>query len=147
MNFLFHFSALSVLPFWAAMILFPRSSWTDRLVATPWIILPATLCYLAAALPNLPEIMSIFQDPSPRSLAVVQGQAWAATMNWAYAGAFDLFVGRWMFLDARTSAISHWLVAPVLCISILLGPLGFTLYGVAKAVRWMQQRQTAAASS
>jgi len=132
--FLFHFSALSVLPFWAAMIFFPRARLTARLVATPWIVLPAALCYVAFAAPHARELMSVFASPSPESLATVMGQPWAASMFWAYAGAFDLFVGRWIHLDAREREIRHAVVAPVLGICIFFGPIGFTVYAVVRAL-------------
>ena len=103
MHFLFHFSAISVLPFWAAMIFFPRAQLTAKLVASPWIVLPAALCYLALAIPHARELIAVFAAPSPKSLASVMAEPWAASMFWAYAGAFDLFVGRWIHLDDTQS--------------------------------------------
>jgi hypothetical protein len=131
-HFFFHFSALSVLPFWAGMILFPRSAWTARLVSSPFIGLPAALCYLALAGPHAAELVRIFGSPSPESLAGVMGQPWAASMFWAYAGAFDLFVGRWIHLDALGRSIPRWLVTPILFVTVFFGPLGFVLYGLCR---------------
>jgi hypothetical protein len=42
--------------------------------------------------------------------------------------AFDLFVGRWIYLDSQERRISAWLVAPVLFLTLMLGPAGFLLY-------------------
>jgi hypothetical protein len=134
-TFLFHFSALSVLPFWAAMIFFPRAARTSKLVASPWIALPAALCYLALGVPHAPELLRIFLSPSPESVASVMSAPWAASMFWAYAGAFDLFVGRWIHLDARERGISRTVVAPILVVCALFGPLGFTLYAIARSVQ------------
>ncbi len=53
-------------------------------------------------------------------------------MFWAYAGAFDLFVGRWMYLDAKKHGVAHWILAPILVVTIAFGPLGFLLYVFAK---------------
>jgi len=136
-HFLFHFSALSVLPFWAAMIVFPNAARTARLVASPFIGLPAALCYLALAAPHAAELAGIFALPSPEKLAGVMGQPWAASMYWAYAGAFDLFVGRWIHFDARERNIPHALVAPILFVCIFFGPLAFTIYAV---TRWARRR-------
>lgn len=134
MHFLFHFSALSVLPFWAAMIFFPRARLTAKLVASPWIVLPAALCYLALAVPHARELITVFAAPSPESLATVMAEPWAASMFWAYAGAFDLFVGRWIHLDARERGIRHVFIAPVLSVCLLFGPLGFALYAAVRAL-------------
>ncbi|MGQ0507893.1 MAG: ABA4-like family protein [Myxococcaceae bacterium] len=128
MHVLFYFSAISVLPFWAAMILFPRARLTAKLVASPWIILPAVFCYLALAAPHSRELLGVFWLPSPESLAPVMAQPWAASMFWAYAGAFDLFVGRWIYLDATERGIPHTFVAGPLAVCVLFGPVGFLLY-------------------
>jgi len=129
-DFLFYFSAASVLPFWAAMILFPNSIKTEKLVGTNWIILPPVVCYLGLLLPNLPDALLIFTQPSPENLAVMMGLPWAAALFWAYAGAFDLFVGRWIFYNGREHKISHVLLAPLLFICILFGPLAFFLFAL-----------------
>jgi hypothetical protein len=130
---LFHFSAISVLPFWAAMIFFPRARLTAKLVATPWIALPAALCYVALAVPHARELVGVFGGPSPESLASVMAKPWAASMFWAYAGAFDLFVGRWIHFDAQERGIRHAFIAPILSVCILFGPIGFVLYAVVRA--------------
>ena len=135
MNALFHGSAIAVLPFWLAMILFPRAKWTQRMVATPWIIVPPVACYLLLGMPHVSQLLAVFGQPSPESLATVMREPWAASMFWAYAGAFDLFVGRWMFLDARARGIGPLWVSPVLFVTIFFGPLGFILYGSACLVR------------
>jgi hypothetical protein len=140
MTFLFHFSAAAVLPFWGAMILFPRSSVTERMVSSPWIIMAPVLCYLAFALPNLPELALMFADPNPGNLAEGMARPWAASMFWAYAGAFDLFVGRWMFFDAQDRRIHPIWVSPALFVAIFLGPLGFTMYGLVVAGHWLKAR-------
>jgi hypothetical protein len=61
MTFLFHFSAMIVLPFWLAMIVVPSAKLTSRLVGSPWIILPPVVCYLAFVAP--PLIVTLFFGP------------------------------------------------------------------------------------
>lgn len=129
-TFLFHFSALIVLPFWVMMIFRPHLTLTEKMVRSPWIILPPIICYLAFLIPNLPQAMMLFQNPSPESLAKLMSEPWSASMFWAYAGAFDLFVGRWIFFDARKKEISHWVVSPILFVCIFFGPLAFAIYAI-----------------
>ena len=69
-----------------------------------------------------------------QSLAEMMAQPWAASLFWAYAGAFDLFVGRWIFLDARERGISVGYVSPLLFVCIFFGPLAFVLYALARAL-------------
>ena len=144
MTFLFHFSAMIVLPFWLAMIVAPSAKWTVRLMRSPWIILPPVGCYLVFAFPNLPELIGAFRDPSPESLAAMMAEPWAASLFWAYAGAFDLFVGRWIYLDAREREIHHAFVAPPLIVTIFFGPIGFALYGLVRAGQALIRRGDAA---
>lgn len=139
-EFLFHFSAGVVLPFWAAMIFFPRAAITEKMVRSPWIILPPILCYAAFVLPHLPELMAVFAGPSPEVLAAVMAKPWAASLFWAYAGAFDLFVGRWIFFDARRREINPWSVSPSLAVAIFFGPIGFTLYGLTVLIHGLRSR-------
>jgi hypothetical protein len=51
-----------------------------------------------------------------------------ATLAWAHFLAFDLFVGRWIYLDSRERGSSAGLVAPALLLTLMLGPIGFLLY-------------------
>ena len=37
-------------------------------------------------------------------------------------------MGRWAYLDSRERRISAWLMAPVLFLTLMLGPIGFGLY-------------------
>ena len=73
MNVLFHGSAIAVLPFWFAMILFPRAAWAQRMVATPWIIVPPVACYLLLGMPHVSQLLAVFGQPSPESLATDRG--------------------------------------------------------------------------
>jgi hypothetical protein len=47
--------------------------------------------------------------------------------------AFDLFVGRWSWMDSRRRGISGLAMAPVLLLTILLGPLGLLTYLAVRA--------------
>jgi hypothetical protein len=42
--------------------------------------------------------------------------------------AFDLFAGRWAWLDSRERGVPALVMAPVLVLTILLGPLGLAAY-------------------
>ena len=135
--FLFHFSALSVLPFWLLMIALPRATITERLVRSPWISVPPTLCYIGLLLMGAyawSDAVAVLASPSPEALGQMMAQPWAAGMFWAYAGAFDLFVGRWMFFDSRERGVPHVVLAPILFVAIFFGPVAFGMYAAACGV-------------
>jgi hypothetical protein len=129
----FYGSALAVLPFWGPMIVAPHAAFTRRWVAPVWIAVPPALCYAALVLPNLTAFGGAFAEPSPESLARVMAQPWAASAFWAYAGAFDLFVGRWMFFDAHERGVRFRWVSPILAVCVASGPVAFLLYMAVRA--------------
>jgi hypothetical protein len=47
---------------------------------------------------------------------------------WAHLLAFDLFAGRWIYLDGGERGLNPWLLAPVLVLTLLFGPLGLAAY-------------------
>lgn len=124
----FSISNLLVLPFWLLMIVFPHWRWTCRLLASPLVAVPPVVVYAAVVLPRLDEILPAVATPSLLDVSQLLGTPHGATAAWAHFLAFDLFVGRWAYLDSRERAISAWIMAPVLFLILMLGPLGFVVY-------------------
>jgi Domain of unknown function (DUF4281) len=131
---IFSLSSLLVMPFWALMILLPRWRWTHRILRSPLVILPPALLYGALVLPRLAEVFPAVSSPTLAGIAALLGTPAGATIAWAHFLAFDLFVGRWIYLDGRERGISALLIAPVLFLTLMLGPLGFLLYLVLRDV-------------
>ena len=52
----------------------------------------------------------------------------AVTAVWAQVIAWDLFVGRWMYLDVRARAVHPLLMSALLVLTVLLSPIGLPLY-------------------
>jgi hypothetical protein len=115
-------------PFWALMIFLPRWSWTARIVGSPWIVLPPVLIYAALVLPHLDDVLPAVAGPTLDGVRGLLGGATGAAAGWAHFIAFDLFVGRWAWLDARRRGVPALVMAPVLVLTILLGPLGLLTY-------------------
>lgn len=125
---LFQLSNLLVMPFWALMILLPFWNWTKRIVSSPWIAAPAALLYAALVLPQIGGLLAELANPQLPQIAALLGTPVGATIGWAHFLAFDLFVGRWVYLDSRERHISAWLVSPILFCVLMFGPLGLLLY-------------------
>lgn len=115
-------------PFWALMILAPTWSWTRRIIGSPLIVVPAVLVYAILVLPRLGTVLPAVAGPTldgvREFLALPAGTAAA----WAHFIAFDLFVGRWMYLDSRERGVHPLVMAPLLLLTIMLGPLGLLGY-------------------
>lgn len=136
MNFetLFSISNLLVMPFWLLMIALPHWKWTKRIIGSLWIVAPAALLYASLALPQIGGLLGSLMNPTLDGIASVIGTPEGATIGWAHFLAFDLFVGRWAYLDSRDRNISAWLMAPVLFFTLMLGPVGFLAYLIVRMV-------------
>jgi len=125
---IFSASGMLVMPFWLLMIVLPTWRWTRRIVGSPLISLPAALLYAWLVLPQAGAIFAAVSSPELGPIAALLGSPAGATIAWAHFLAFDLFVGRWAYLDSQARGVSPWLMAPILFCILMLGPLGFTLY-------------------
>ncbi len=127
-------------PFWALMILLPGWSWTRRIIGSPLIVLPVVLIYAMLVLPALGEVFPAVASPTLGGVRDLLGTADGAAAGWAHLIAFDLFVGRWAWLDSRDRGVPALVMAPVLLLTILLGPLGLGAY-LALRPRWRRWDQ------
>jgi len=122
-------------PFWALMILLPHWSWTRRIIGSPLIVVPPLLIYAVLVLGSLTEVLPAVASPTLDGVRDLLGTADGAAAGWAHMIAFDLFVGRWAYLDSRERGIPALVMAPVLLLTILLGPLGLLVYLLVR-LRW-----------
>jgi len=125
---LFTLSNVVVLPFWLLMILLPHWSVTKRLVASPLIALPTALLYSALVLPQAVSLVGMLTGPSLSSIAQLLSTPEAALIAWAHFVTFDLLVGRIEYLESRERNYSALWMAPVLFLTLMLGPLGFVTF-------------------
>lgn len=128
MNILFELSNLLVLPFWVLMLLVPRWRWTERIMRSPWVAAAPAVLYALLVLPHLAEHAPVLLRPELDKIAQLLGSRAGATISWTHFLAFDLFVGRWIYMDGRRRRITFWVISPVLFLTLLFGPLGFLTY-------------------
>lgn len=128
MNTLFQLSSLLVIPYWLAMILLPSWRWTQRTVGSLWIVAPAALLYAILVLPLVPSALPALMNPTLSGISALLSTPAGATVGWVHFLAFDLFVGRWAYLDSQQRKLSAWIVSPLLFLILMFGPLGFVLY-------------------
>lgn len=127
-DLLFNLINASVVPFWLMMMLLPQWRWTQRIIGSPLIALPPALIYAFLVLPQLPELLVIFSAPTVASIAELLGTPAGTTVGWAHFLAFDLLIGRWIYLDSRERSIHPLLVFFPLVFVFMFGPVGFLLY-------------------
>jgi hypothetical protein len=128
MDQVFSASGLLVMPLWLLMVFVPRWRVTVAIMRSPLVVLPAALLYVGLILPSLVEVLPSLARPELGPIAALLGTPNGATIAWVHFLAFDLFVGRWVYLDARERGITSWLVSPVLVLVLMVGPLGLAAY-------------------
>ncbi len=128
MEIIFNLSNLLILPFWLLMILAPGWRWTQRLMATLWPVFVLALIYTGLLLTQLGGAADSLLNPTLAGIAGLLGTPAGAAAGWVHFLAFDLFVGRWAYLDSRARGLNAWLVSPALVFILMAGPLGLLLY-------------------
>ncbi|WP_165491951.1 ABA4-like family protein [Egibacter rhizosphaerae] len=129
----FSASFLLVAPVWALMLAAPRWWLTRRLLASPLVAVPAAAAYAVAVAPIVGDVLSTVTRPELGAVAALLAEPRGALVAWAHFLAFDLLVGRWIYLDARAWHVPHFVVLPVLLLTLLLGPVGYLLHVLTRA--------------
>jgi hypothetical protein len=128
MTTIFDFSGLTVLPLWLLMIALPHWSVTQRIMRSPLTIMLPAILYALLVLPQIGIVLPVVLQPELEPLSALLASPSGATIAWVHFLTFDLFVGRWAYLDSRERNISAWLMAPTLFCILMLGPFGFLIY-------------------
>ncbi|MFZ4827862.1 MAG: ABA4-like family protein [Phototrophicaceae bacterium] len=125
---------LVVLPFWFMMIFLPHVKWARRIVSSLYVsILPAALYLLMSVLlysGQTTSSMSLadFATLTPETLAALFSDPYLAVLGWMHYLAFDLWVGRWIYLDGIERGVHPILRGVAMLFTFLLGPIGYLLY-------------------
>lgn len=124
----FQLSTLLVAPFWSLMIFAPKWEWTKRITASPWIAAPPAFIFAALTIPDLPELIPSLMQPSLDMIMDMFSTPKSALAVWMYFLGFDLFLGRWIYLETRERSRSLIWSGVMLAITFMFGPLGFLVY-------------------
>ncbi|WP_068922738.1 ABA4-like family protein [Planobispora rosea] len=127
-EFLFQLGFLVAAPFWVLMILAPAWRRTGRIIESPLIALPSVAVCLTLLLPLLADFWPVVTRPTLAGLTALVSTPEALAALWCQVIAWDLLVGRWIYLDSRERGIHPLVTAPVLILTILLSPIAFPLY-------------------
>ena len=125
---IFSLSSLLVMPFWFLMAFVPTWKWSKRIISSAWIAAPAALLYTILVIPGIQGILPQVMNPELGAIATALGTPDGATIAWVHFLAFDLFVGRWVYLDSRKRNINPFVMFPFIFFTLMLGPIGFLAY-------------------
>jgi hypothetical protein len=138
METIFNLSNFFVLPFWLLVIFLPHWRWTQRILRTHWPVVILALVYALLLTTQIGAGAASLLNPTLAGIASLLGTEAGAMVAWVHFLAFDLFVGRWAYLDSREQEFSAWWVSPTLFFTLMAGPLGLLLYllGRGLTLRW-----------
>jgi hypothetical protein len=117
---------------WAVLILAPlRLAWPGRLGVAVALLMAMTYSALIGAFitqgqgdfSSLAGVARLFEHPG------------LLLAGWVHYLAFDLLVGVWERTEARRIGLSQWLLAPLLLLTFMFGPIGWLLFMAVRHVR------------
>jgi Domain of unknown function (DUF4281) len=147
MNQVFSLSSLLVMPFWFLMIFLPRWKVTKTIIASPYIIVPAALLYAALVIPNIGNTFMSLLNPNLEGISKLLGSSSGATIGWVHFLAFDLFVGRYAYLESQKRNLNPILMGLVLFSILMYGPLGALIFFAVKALLQKPEPKETSAST
>lgn len=126
-----------VLPFWALMLVSPRSRLTRAVMENRAVFVVLGVLYVTLLARSMrggdPDALRrVLRDPSPQTLGELFARPEGVTVGWVHFLAFDLFVGRWIWSDAVAQDRAPRLA---LGLTFMAGPAGLLLYLAEKMFR------------
>ncbi len=134
---LFDLGNLVVMPFWLLYLVAPRWRVTRQLARwMPGVVLVA-LAYAWLVVPMLPETLPLVLNPKLDLLLPALSTPIGFTVLWLHILVMDLLAGTWVYQRAQARGQHHAVTAPILLLTLLMGPLGVVLY-------WLTERMSGA---
>jgi Domain of unknown function (DUF4281) len=127
------FNTAILLP-WLLMIFAPNWYFTKTLIHNyifPFIYGFCYTIYIAFFLSQSNEAPDFMSLAGIMKLFSVEP---AVLVGWIHYLAFDLFVGSWIFQDAKSKVINHFLLIPCLLLCFMFGPAGLVFYMILKKI-------------
>ncbi|MFC4123390.1 ABA4-like family protein [Nocardia rhizosphaerae] len=132
MSTLFDLVFYVTIPFWALMIFAPAWRFTRLIIGSPWIVGAPLVIWALITVPILGDLWSLVTSPSLAAITEAAADPAVLAALWAQIIAWDLFLGRWVYLDSRARGIHPLLMGPVLVGTIMLSPIVFPVYLAAR---------------
>lgn len=127
-EFLFDITFYLAVPFWLLMIFAPKWGVTAAVMRSPWVAAIPLVVYFVLAFPHLGQLWDVVSRPDLTTLRDFMGEPYGAAAIWAQIISFDLFIGRWMHLEARELDLHPLVVGPILVLTILLSPFALVVF-------------------
>jgi len=124
----FILSLLFTIPLWSLMLLLPHNPFTMRLMNRLHVMVPLGLVNVILILLLAPGLLAGGIPLSVRAMASLASDPGLFPILWCHILLWDLFVGRWIYLDALERGTRRMARAFCLISTCLLGPFGLLCY-------------------
>jgi hypothetical protein len=124
---MFWFSSVWILPFWILMWFLPEHQLTRRFVGDlRYCFLPLLIPYIIVVLPQVSTILlTLASDmPTPQIVIDLFADEDVIILGWLHYLAFDMFVGRFIWLRMVAMKRPMYVSTPVLILCMMMAPLG-----------------------
>ena len=115
---------------WIVLAILPHHRWVTDVAtgkAAPALFASAYIVIVIAVFPRaegsfgtLAGVTELFANP------------WLLLAGWLHYLAFDLLIGTWEARDSVEHGLPRWLLIPCLLSTLMFGPLGWSLYMIAR---------------
>ena len=133
---MFWFSSVWILPFWVLMWFLPEHHLTRRFVGDlRYCFLSLLVPYIIVVLPQVSTILlALGSDmPTPQIVIDLFADEDIIILGWLHYLAFDMFLGRFIWLRMVAMKRPMYVSTPVLILCMMMAPLGCA---VGVAVTW-----------
>ena len=135
---------VSVMPFYTLMIFAPGNGRTQRIMTSLWPIAVPVVIYvlflLLIVLLLRPDVLGLwrelyvtrglFGNSTVQFLSEMYGRfpEYAVLHGWAHLVVGDMFMARWVFLDASQRVVKRPITAVIIALIGFVGPVGMLVY-------------------
>lgn len=127
---MFWFASIWILPFWSLIWFVPKHALTQRFVGDlRWCFMPLLVPYIVLAAPQVGTILLTFASemPTPQIVFELFEDTDVIMLGWLHFLAFDLFIGRFIWLRMLQAERPLYVSTPVLIMCMMMAPLGCAL--------------------
>lgn len=130
----FKIVGMLAMPMWILMVFLPKWKGTRFLIDYKIIPIALSIVYVVYIIQAM-QIGGGMDFGSLQSVMALFTEEHAVLAGWVHYLAFDLLVGMWILNQNQTVKIHHLLIIPCLVGSFMLGPVGFLLFMMMRAIK------------
>ncbi len=123
---LFKVLSFSPGPFWILLVFFPKDKWA--MLAYDIYLFSLSIIFTVLTIPQVPHLLPVIAQPTFEQINLFIGSPIGTLGSWNHMILGDLWIGRWVVLDAISHKVSLSYRLSFLALILFFGPLGLCFY-------------------